>query len=165
MKKIRIIGIDPGLVKMGWGIIDCVGNRISHVANNVIKTQSTMALAERLVFLESELGKVIELYEPEQAAIEQTFVNQDGVATLKLGQARAMALFAPASRGLSIVEYAPNTVKKTIVGKGHADKIQVQHMLKMLLPKVTLTNADSADALAIAITAAYHQKEYMSCVL
>ena len=154
----RIIGIDPGLQRMGWGIVDFKNNRLSHVDNNVIRTKAGTELAERLVFLEKELGKVIEEYKPVSAAIEQTFVNQDGVATLKLGQARAMALFAPASRGLSIAEYAPNTVKKTVVGKGHADKEQVQHMLKMLLPNVTLKNADSADALAIAITAAYHQK-------
>ena len=118
----RIIGIDPGLQRMGWGIIDFKNNRLSHVDNNVIRTKAGMALADRLVFLESELGKVIEAYQPACAAIEQTFVNQDGVATLKLGQARAMALFAPASRGLTISEYAPNTVKKTVVGKGHADK-------------------------------------------
>lgn len=154
----RIIGIDPGLQRMGWGIVDFKNNRLSHVDNNVIRTKAGQPLAERLVFLEEELGKIIDFYKPVSASVEQTFVNQDGVATLKLGQARAMALFAPASRGLSVSEFAPNTVKKTVVGKGHADKEQVQHMLKMLLPGVTLKNADSADALAIAITAAYHQK-------
>ncbi|MEM6603585.1 MAG: crossover junction endodeoxyribonuclease RuvC [Pseudomonadota bacterium] len=156
---LRIIGIDPGLQRMGWGIIDIIGNNLKHVANNVIRTEPKMALSERLVFLEAELGKIIEHFHPRKAAIEQTFVNKDAVATLKLGQARAMALFAPASRGLMIEEYAPNTVKKTVVGKGHADKEQVQHMLKILLPAVELKNADSADALAIAITAAYHQRE------
>lgn len=155
MKKI-ILGIDPGLLKMGWGVIAFENNRLTHIDNGVIKTSSKDELADRLVTLEKYLGQTIEYYKPHYAAIEKTFVNQDGVATLKLGQARAMALFAPAKRGLKILEYAPNTVKKTVVGKGHADKTQVQYMLKILFPKAHFENADAADALAIAVTAAYN---------
>lgn len=159
MTQKRILGIDPGLVKMGWGIIDADGQRISHVANHVIKPATTLCLAKRLLFLAESLQEIIKIYAPTVAAVEKTFVNKDAVATLKLGQARGIALYVPASFGLPVLEYAPNTVKKAIVGKGHADKIQVQHMLKMLLPKVELHNADSADALAIAITAAYYAGE------
>ena len=156
MQTIRILGIDPGLQRTGWGVIDICGNRLSHVANGVIKTNATQELAERLVTLEHHLANVIALYSPQHAAVEQVFVNKDGVSSLKLGYARAIALFAPASRHIPVSEYAPNTVKKTVVGMGHADKKQVQHMLKILLPHAELVNADSADALAIAITAAYH---------
>ena len=154
----RIIGIDPGLQRMGWGIIDFKNNRLSHVDNNVIRTKAGMALADRWFSWKVNLAKLLRLISLHVQLLNKHSSAQDGVATLKLGQAQAMALFAPASRGLTISEYAPNTVKKTVVGKGHADKEQVQHMLKMLLPGVTLKNADSADALAIAITAAYHQK-------
>lgn len=156
MSIIRILGIDPGLQRMGWGVIDVCGNRLSHIANGVIKTSATQELAIRLVTLEKNLADIITLYMPHRAAVEQVFVNKDGVSSLKLGYARAIALFAPASRNIPVSEYAPNTVKKTVVGMGHADKKQVQHMLKILLPNAQLVNADSADALAIAITAAYH---------
>ena len=150
-----IIGIDPGLQRTGWGVIAFVGNRLKHIDNGVIKTDATQDLSKRLVVIEQEIGLIIEQFKPKIAAIEQIFSNKDAVATIKLAQARAMALFATESRGVKPFEYAPNTVKKTVVGHGHANKLQVQHMLSMLFPAVKFKNADAADALAIAVTGAY----------
>lgn len=151
----RVLGIDPGLRNLGWGVIEMEGNRMRHVANGIIHS-SGEDLSRRLVHLHSELTAVIGRFAPETAAVEQTFVNKDAVATLKLGQARGIALLAPAQAGLEIGEYAPNAVKKAVVGVGHADKVQVQHMVRQQLPGVTFEGPDAADALAIAICHAFH---------
>jgi crossover junction endodeoxyribonuclease RuvC len=151
----RILGIDPGLSNLGWGVIDVSGARISHVANGVCRT-SCKDLSLRLLALFDGLSQVIAEFRPDTAAVEQTFVNKDGAGTLKLGQARGIALLAPARAGLAVGEYAPNKVKKTVVGVGHADKKQVQHMVRMQLPGVVLNGPDAADALAIALCHAHY---------
>lgn len=151
----RILGIDPGLRNMGWGIISVDGPRLRHVANGIVHSDQG-DLGARLLTLFSGLRAVIAAHEPDAAAVEQTFVNKDAVGTLKLGQARGIALLAPAEAGLEIGEYAPNAVKKTVVGVGHADKKQVEHMVRFQLPGVDLAGPDAADALAIAICHAHH---------
>ncbi|VDS07657.1 Crossover junction endodeoxyribonuclease RuvC [Paracoccus haematequi] len=151
----RVLGIDPGLRNMGWGVIAVDGSRLRHVANGVIQTDGG-DLGTRLSRLYRGLCAVIAAHAPDAAAVEQTFVNKDAVGTLKLGQARGIALLAPAEAGLAIGEYAPNAVKKTVVGVGHAGKEQVQHMVKVQLPGVIFDSADAADALAIAICHARH---------
>lgn len=152
----RVMGIDPGLRNMGWGIIDVAGPRISHVANGICRSASSDDLATRLLSLFDQLTAIVTTYSPDCAAVEQTFVNKDAVATLKLGQARSVALLVPARAGLPIGEYAPNAVKKTVVGVGHAAKQQVEHMIKLQLPGAKLEGPDAVDALAIAITHSYH---------
>lgn len=152
----RVIGIDPGLRHMGWGMIEHrAGGRLSHIASGVISTK-TGDLAPRLLLLMEGLREVIALYRPDVASVEKTFVNRDPAGALKLGHARAIALLAPAEAGLPVSEYAPNEVKKTVVGVGHADKDQVAHMVKLLLPGAAPETADAADALAIAICHAQH---------
>lgn len=151
----RIIGIDPGLRTLGWGVIEASGNRLTHIANGLCKSSGT-DLAARLLSLHQQLSAVVAQFAPEQAAIEQTFVNKDGAGTLKLGQARGIAILVPAQAGLSIGEYAPNAVKKTVVGVGHADKRQVLHMVQLQLPGAEIAGPDAADALAIAICHAHH---------
>ncbi|MDP2739317.1 MAG: crossover junction endodeoxyribonuclease RuvC [Pseudorhodobacter sp.] len=151
----RVLGIDPGLRNLGWGVIEMAGSRLSHVANGIIHSQGE-DLAQRLLSLHSALAAVVALYAPEAAAVEQTFVNKDAVATLKLGQARGIALLVPAQAGLAVGEYAPNAVKKAVVGVGHADKGQVAHMVRFQLPGVDLAGPDAADALAVAICHAHH---------
>ena len=152
----RVLGIDPGLRNLGWGVIETEGSRLSHVANGICRSDG-VSLAERLVSLHTQLTAVLALYRPDTAAVEQTFVNKDGVATLKLGQARGIAMLVPAMFGIPVAEYAPNQVKKTVVGAGHAEKNQIQVMLKILLPKAVPPTPDAADALAIAITHAHHR--------
>lgn len=155
----RVLGIDPGLRNMGWGVIEARGSRISHIANGICHSSGGEGdLAARLLSLHAQLADVVARYAPDAAAVEQTFVNKDAVATLKLGQARAIALLVPAQAGLPIGEYAPNAVKKTIVGVGHAAKQQVEHMVKLQLPGVQLAGADAADALAIALCHAHHAR-------
>lgn len=156
-KIMRVLGIDPGLRNLGWGVIDIDGSRLSHVANGTCRSEGT-SLATRLLSLYEQLSIIVARYEPNMAAVEQTFVNKDGAATLKLGQARGIALLVPAQAGLEVGEYAPNTVKKTVVGVGHADKAQVAHMVKVQLPGAEIDGPDSADALAIAICHAHHAK-------
>ena len=151
----RVLGIDPGLQNMGWGVIELDGPRLRHIANGVIHSDRG-ELGERLLRLYRGLSAVIIAHAPTAAAVEQTFVNKDAVGTLKLGQARGIALLAPAEAGLVIGEYAPNAVKKAVVGVGHADKEQVQHMVRHQLPGVSFDSADAADALAIAICHAHH---------
>lgn len=151
----RVLGIDPGLRNMGWGVIDVAGSRLSHVANGICHSEGK-DLALRLMSLHRQLSDVLARFQPTTAAVEQTFVNKDAVATLKLGQARGIALLVPAQAGLSVGEYAPNAVKKCVVGVGHADKRQIEHMVRMQLPGVALAGADAADALAIAITHAFY---------
>ena len=152
---IRVIGIDPGLRNLGWGVIDVAGSRLSHVANGVC-VSTGQELAQRLLSLHCQLTEIVKAYGPQAAAVEQTFVNKDGAGTLKLGQARGIAMLVPAQAGLSVGEYAPNTVKKTVVGVGHADKKQVLHMVQLQLPGATIAGPDAGDALAIAICHAHH---------
>ena len=156
-RPIRILGIDPGLRRTGWGVIACEGNRLIFVACGSVETQDRATLAVRLVEIHDGLSKVVEEFAPDEAAVESTFVNRDGAATLKLGQARGIAMLIPARAGLSVAEYAPNLIKKTIVGAGHAEKAQIRMMLGVLLPKASPDSEDAADALAIAITHAHHR--------
>lgn len=151
----RVLGIDPGLRNLGWGVIDTAGVRITHVANGVLHSAGE-DLAVRLCSLHSQLTEVLRTFAPEAAAVEHTFVNKDAVATLKLGQARGIALLVPAQFGLAVGEYAPNAVKKTVVGVGHAAKVQVDHMVRLHLPGVNIAGPDAADALAVAICHAHH---------
>lgn len=146
----RVLGVDPGLRNLGWGVIDVDGSRMGHVANGVCKSDGDN-LSERLLSLFNQLSEIVARFTPDTAAVEQTFVNKDGAGTLKLGQARGIAMLVPARAGLSIGEYAPNTVKKAVVGVGHADKRQVEHMVRLQLPGVDIAGPDAADALAIAI--------------
>ena len=150
----RVMGLDPGLRALGWGIVDVSGSRLSHVANGICRT-GTGALGPRLVTLFDALCEVWETYQPDAAAVEQTFVNKDGAATLKLGQARGIAMLVPARAGILVGEYAPNAVKKAVVGVGHADKRQVDHMVRLQLPGAEIAGPDAADALAIAICHAH----------
>src|SRR5215469_1264089 len=152
---IRILGLDPGLSAMGWGVIEMSGTRLSHIAHGVITTKPSAGLATRLMILHRELGLIIEAHAPGAIAVEQAFVARDPQAALKLGHARAVALLAAAEAGLEIAEYAPNHIKKCVVGAGHAGKEQVQFMVKRLLPACGVTQADAADALAAAITHAH----------
>lgn len=151
----RVIGIDPGLRNLGWGVICVQGSRITHVANGQC-TGDGEDMAERLLSLHTQLTEAIRLHSPQAAAVEQVFVNTNGAGTLKLGQARGIAMLVPAQAGLEVGEYAPNTIKKTVVGVGHAAKEQVQHMVRLQLPGVDLTGPDAADALAIALCHAHH---------
>jgi crossover junction endodeoxyribonuclease RuvC len=151
----RVLGIDPGLRHMGWGVIAVDGPRIAHVANGICDSRGE-SLAERLLSLYRQLSEVLAAHAPDAAAVEETFVNKDGAATLKLGQARGIAVLVPAQAGLTVGEYAPNAVKKAVVGVGHADKRQVAHMVRLHLPGVRLAGPDAADALAIAICHAHY---------
>ncbi len=157
MQAIRIIGIDPGLRRTGWGIVELDGPRLSYVASGHITSDSADDLAYRLRELYLGLIEVLARFSPHEAAIEETFVNKDARATLKLGQARGMALLAPAQKGLRIAEYPPNVVKKTVTGTGHGEKRQIAAMIGFLLPKARFESADEADALAIAICHASHR--------
>ncbi len=159
---IRLIGFDPGLRNTGWGVIEASGNRLIHVADGVVKTDSSLPLADRLVQLHDGLTRVIERHRPFEAAVEETFVNKNAASTLKLGQARAIALLVPAAGGLKVFEYSPNLIKKTVVGAGHAAKRQIQMMVKTLLPGAELKSADAADALAVAICHAHHRDSAQS---
>jgi crossover junction endodeoxyribonuclease RuvC len=152
----RVIGIDPGLRNLGWGVIDVDGTRMRHVANGICHSTASADLALRLLELHTGLSDVVARWTPDTAAVEQTFVNKDAVATLKLGSARGIALLVPAQAGLPVGEYAPNAVKKSVVGVGKAAKEQVDHMVRMQLPGVQIAGPDAADALAIAICHAFH---------
>ncbi len=154
---IRIIGIDPGLRRTGWGIIESDGVRLTYVASGHITSDSTDDLAYRLREIFDGLSSVIASFRPLEAAVEETFVNDNARATLKLGQARGIALLAPAAKGLKVSEYQPNLIKKSVIGTGHGDKRQIQAMVGFLLPKAKFESADEADALAIAICHANHR--------
>ena len=153
----RVLGLDHGLRHTGWGIIDVAGNRLSHVADGVADAATALPLAERLVALFRQLGEVLERYRPDEAAVEETFVNKNPASTLKLGVARGVVLLAPAERGLPVSEYSANLVKKAVVGAGHAEKEQVQMMVRRLLPGCAIDRPDAADALAVAICHAHHR--------
>ena len=154
---VRIIGLDPGLRNTGWGVIDVDGSRLIYVADGAVHSDAEAPLAERLLQIHAQVLAVLQEYAPNEAAIEETFVNSDARATLKLGQARGAVMLAPASFRITVAEYAPNQVKNSVVGAGHAEKFQVKHMVKVLLPKAKLHSADSTDALAIAICHAHHR--------
>ncbi len=156
----RLVGLDPGLRNTGWGVIGVQDNRMAFVADGVIVTDSKLSLAERLVQIQDGLMEIIDLYKPDEAAVEETFVNKNPVSTLKLGQARGISLVVPASRGIPVSEYLPNLVKKTVVGSGHAAKEQIQMMVRTLLPGCQIATADAADALAVAICHAHHRQAH-----
>ena len=154
---IRIIGIDPGLRRTGWGVIETLGNSLVFIACGTVASDERADLASRLCQLHEGISAVIHAHRPHEAAVEATFVNKDPVSTLKLGQARGIAMLVPAQAGLPVAEYAPNAVKKSVIGVGHADKGQIQMMVKVLLPKADFKGADAADALAIAICHAHNR--------
>jgi len=155
---IRILGIDPGLRRTGWGVIDVAGQRLLFVACGEIETDAKEPLATRLVTIHDGLTRLVDSFKPTEAAAEATFVNKDASATLKLGQARGVALLVPAQARICVAEYAPNLVKKTIVGVGHGDKAQIRMMISVLLPNADPQTEDAADALAIAVTHAHHRQ-------
>jgi crossover junction endodeoxyribonuclease RuvC len=157
----RILGLDPGLRRTGWGVIDVDGNHLRHVGNGVVESTPTNALAQRLVELHTALSRIVVDYAPMEAAVEETFVNKNPDSTLKLGQARGIALLVPAQAGLLVAAYSPNMVKKSVVGAGHAAKQQIGMMVKTLLPGCAVTSMDAADALAVAICHAHHRATAM----
>jgi len=157
-RPIRILGIDPGLRRTGWGMIVIAGNALSFLGCGSVTTNDRDALATRLLAIHDGLMRILEEFQPDEAAVEQTFVSKDARATLKLGQARGIAMVVPARAGVSVAEYAPNLVKKSIVGAGHGDKAQVRMMIGVLLPKADPSTDDAADALAIAVTHAHHRR-------
>jgi crossover junction endodeoxyribonuclease RuvC len=154
---VRVLGIDPGLRFTGWGVIESDGSRLRHIADGVIATDSTGTVPGRLKTLHEALLDLLTRLRPDEAAVEETYVNRNGTATLKLGYARGVALLAPALSGVPVAEYAAKTVKMAVVGTGGADKTQVEVMVKRLLPGATLRRADAADALAVAICHAHHR--------
>jgi crossover junction endodeoxyribonuclease RuvC len=155
---VRILGIDPGLRRTGWGLVTIDGTRLAYVGCGIIPSDQTESLAIRLRQLHDGLSRVVHDLAPDEVAVEETFVNKDAQATLKLGHARAVALLVPALADVPVAEYAANLVKKTVVGSGHADKRQIHAMVRVLLPKADPPSDDAADALAIAITHAHHRK-------
>ncbi len=155
---IRVLGVDPGLRRTGWGVVAITGNALAFVGAGTLKAPLDGEMAHRLVALHRGLSEIVAAFRPDEAAVEQTFVNRDGAATLKLGQARGIALLVPALAGLSVAEYAPNAIKKSVVGAGHAEKVQIRAMVRVLLPRAELDSDDSADALAIAICHAHHRQ-------
>jgi len=157
-QTIRIIGIDPGLRRTGWGVIDVDGSMLRFVGSGTIRSDDKAALAVRLCQLHDGLSAVMVDQAPHEAAVEQTFVNKDAAATLKLGQARGIAMLVPARVGLAVAEYAPNAVKKAVIGVGHGDKKQIHMMVRVLMPKASFDSDDAADALAIAICHAHHRQ-------
>ena len=156
-RLIRILGIDPGLRRTGWGVVALDGNRLSFLACGSLATDKKAELAARLLAIHDGLRQVVDEHAPHEAAVEATFVNKDASATLKLGQARGIAMLVPAIAGLPVAEYAPNLVKKTIIGAGHGEKAQIRMMIGVLLPKADPQSEDAADALAIAVTHAHHR--------
>jgi crossover junction endodeoxyribonuclease RuvC len=152
----RVLGLDPGLRHTGWGVIDVTANRLNHVADGVVHAPVDGPLAMRLVALFRHLGEVVQRYRPDEAAVEETFVNKNAVSTLRLGLARGVVLLAPAERGVPVAEYSANMIKKSVVGAGHAGKEQVQLMVRRLLPGCLIAAPDAADALAVAICHAHH---------
>ncbi|MGE0500915.1 MAG: crossover junction endodeoxyribonuclease RuvC [Rhizobiaceae bacterium] len=155
---IRIIGIDPGLRRTGWGVVEAAGNALRFVGAGTVRSDDKAELAVRLCQLHDGLVDVLASFGPQEAAVEQTFVNKDAASTLKLGQARGIAMLVPARAGLAVAEYAPNAVKKAVIGVGHGDKKQIHMMVRVLMPKAVFDGDDAADALAIAICHAHHRQ-------
>lgn len=160
----RILGLDPGLRRTGWGVVVSEGSRLAWVAHGVVSPPDTLPLSERLLWLLDKVGEVCAAHACDEAAIEEVFVNVNPSSTLKLGQARAAVMLAPARAGLSVAEYSPNLIKKAVVGAGHADKTQIAFMVKRLLPTCGEVKADAADALAVAITHAQLRKRALMAV-
>jgi len=158
IRPVRILGLDPGLRRTGWGVVTVEGARLAHVAHGVIRPDEAAPFAERLLALFEAICAIIEAHAPDEAAVEETFVNTNASSTLKLGHARAACLIAPARAGLPVAEYAATVVKKAVVGTGGADKAQVGFMIRRLLPSAGETSADAADALAVAITHAHARR-------
>src|SRR5215469_1685031 len=156
----RVLGLDPGLRHTGWGVIDVTGTRLSHIANGVAHAATDLPLAMRLVSLFRQITSVLERFQPDAAAVEETFVNRNPASTLKLGVARGVVLLAPAERGLPVTEYSANLIKKAVVGVGHADKTQVALMVRRILAGQAIGAADAADALAVAICHAHHAETW-----
>jgi crossover junction endodeoxyribonuclease RuvC len=154
----RILGLDPGLRRTGWGVIAADGDRLRHLANGTVTSDERAPLAERLLALHDGLAAVIADWQPAEAAVEESFVNKNPASTLKLGIARGVVLLVPARAGLAVAEYGANHIKKSVVGVGHAEKPQVEAMVRMLLPQARLESADAADALAVAICHAHHRR-------
>ena len=154
----KLIGLDPGLRATGWGVIKIEGNNLSHLADGTIRVPASLKLAERLAILFKSLSSVIETYRPNEAAVEETFVNRNPASTLKLGQARGVVLLVPALSEIHVGEYPATVVKKSLVGAGHADKGQIKMMVQTLLPGASLKSTDAADALAVAICHAHHRR-------
>lgn len=152
----RLLGLDPGLRRTGWGVIEAAEGRLRHVANGTVGSDRELEVSARLVQLFDGILAVIERYAPAEAAVEESFVNKNPSSTLKLGLARGVVLLAPARTGLKVTEYPTNLVKKAVVGVGHADKEQIQVMVQHLLPQAAITGPDAADALAVAICHAHH---------
>jgi crossover junction endodeoxyribonuclease RuvC len=159
---VRLLGIDPGLRFTGWGVIESDGNRLRHIADGVIATDSAHAVATRLKTLHDALADLLALHRPNEAAVEETYVNRNGSATLKLGYARGIALLAPALLGIPVAEYAAKTVKMAVVGTGGADKNQVEVMVRRLLPGAVIRRTDASDALAVAICHAHHRSSRLA---
>ena len=157
-RAVRILGVDPGLRRTGWGLVTIEGTRLAFGGCGTVLSHDRASLAERLKQLHDGLTAVVREVMPDEVAVEETFVNKDAQATLKLGHARGVALLVPALAGLDVAEYAANLVKKTVVGSGHADKRQIHAMVRVLLPKADPPSDDAADALAIAVTHAHHRK-------
>lgn len=153
----RLLGLDPGLRTTGWGVIESVGNRLSHLGNGSVRSDGTAPMAMRLMQIHDGLRRVLESWRPDAAAVEETFVNKNPSSTLKLGQVRGVVLLVPALEGVAVHEYAPNLIKKSVVGAGHAEKAQIHAMVRVLLPGVEIEGPDAADALAVAICHAHHQ--------
>jgi crossover junction endodeoxyribonuclease RuvC len=157
MAAIRLLGLDPGLRITGWGVISVDGNRLSHVADGAVAVGADAPLADRLAALYEGLSRVLAEFAPDEAAVEETFVNRNPASTLKLGQARGVVMLVPARSGVPVFEYSTNLVKKSLVGAGHAAKQQVGMMVRTLLPGAALETADAADALAVAVCHAHHR--------
>lgn len=157
-ETIRIMGIDPGLRRTGWAMIETRGTQLTFVAAGTVRSDDRHDLPSRLRQLHEGLAEILHAHRPDEAAVEQTFVNKDAVATLKLGQARGAVMLVPALAGLPVAEYAPNAVKKSVIGVGHGDKKQIHMMVKVLMPKATFDTDDAADAIAIAICHAHHRQ-------
>jgi crossover junction endodeoxyribonuclease RuvC len=158
LAPLTILGLDPGLRRTGWGVIMVEGARLTHVAHGVVAPKDSLPFAERLLVLFEAISEIVERHRPHEAAVEETFMNNNAASALKLGHARAMAMIVPARAGLPVAEYAATVVKKSVVGTGAADKGQVGFMIRRLLPTAGETTADAADALAVAIAHAHHRK-------
>ncbi|MBN8874121.1 MAG: crossover junction endodeoxyribonuclease RuvC [Rhodospirillales bacterium] len=156
-RRVRLLGLDPGLRFTGWGVIEAEGNRLRHVADGVIATDGAAPVPDRLRALHEALAELLGRLQPDEAAVEETYVNRNGTATLKLGYARGVALLAPALAGVPVAEYGAKSVKLAVVGTGGADKVQVETMVRRLLPGALIRRADAADALAVAICHAHHR--------
>ncbi|MBF0334869.1 MAG: crossover junction endodeoxyribonuclease RuvC [Alphaproteobacteria bacterium] len=152
-----LLGLDPGLRNTGWGLVEAAGNRLRQVADGVVHSDQALSLAERLAQLHRGVAEIVARFAPDEAAVEETFVNRNPASTLKLGQARGAVLLAPALAGVPVAEYSPALVKKSLVGTGRADKTQVAAMVRLLLPGCLVGGGDAADALAVAICHAHHR--------